>query len=96
MQSNIINVNYKFNEKSDYIFYLAELITDLIQNKDRLERYGNEIQLILKDNPNSKFIQSEIYENISDKVNRIFQYLFNLIVLGLSLHPRISRNPRVI
>ncbi|MCP4523858.1 MAG: hypothetical protein GY828_06610 [Candidatus Gracilibacteria bacterium] len=80
MKSNSTNAKYfKFNEKADYIFYLAELITDLIQKKDRLERYGNEIKLVLKDNSNAKFIQSEIYESISDKVNRVFQYLFNLI-----------------
>jgi len=80
MQSNSLNTkHFKFKEKADYIFYLAELITDLIQKKDRLERYGNEIQLILKNNPNAKIIQSEIYETISDKVNRVFQYLFNLI-----------------
>jgi hypothetical protein len=79
MQSNSANTYFKFNEKADYIFYLAEVITDLIQKNDRLERYRNEIQLILKDNPNAKFIQSEIYETISDKVNRVFQYLFNLI-----------------
>ena len=71
--------NFKFHEKSDYVFYLAELITDLIQKKDRLERYGDEIELVLKDNPDAKLIQSEIYETISDKVNRVFQYLFNLI-----------------
>lgn len=70
---------FRFNDKADYIFYLAELITDLIQKKDRLKRYREEIKIILKNNPNSKLIQSEIYEAISDKVNRVFQYVFNLI-----------------
>ena len=30
-------------------------------------------------NPNAKLIQTELYESISDKVNRLFQYIFNLL-----------------
>lgn len=70
---------FRFNEKTDYIYYLSELITDLIQKKDRLTKYHSEIEFIIKNNPNAKFISSEIYESISDKTNRLFQYLFNLI-----------------
>jgi hypothetical protein len=80
MKSNSQNAkHFKFNTKADFIFYLAELITDLVQKKDRLERYRNEVKLVLKNNPDAKFIQSEIYESISDKVNRVNQYIFNLI-----------------
>ncbi|MCD8403916.1 hypothetical protein [Tenacibaculum finnmarkense] len=70
---------FRFNEKTDYIYYLSELITDLIQKKDRLTKYHSEIEFIIKNNPNAKFISSELYESISDKTNRLFQYLFNLI-----------------
>ncbi len=80
MEPNSLNGKYfKFNVKEDFIFYLAELITDLIQKRDRLEGYGEEVKLIFKNNPNAKFIQSEKYWTISDKTNRVFQYLFNLI-----------------
>jgi hypothetical protein len=80
MESNSLNSkHFKFNNEADFILYLAELITDLIQKKDRLERYGNEVKLILKNNPNAKFIQSDIFESINDKVNRINQYIFNII-----------------
>lgn len=70
---------FKFKERSDYIFYLSELIIDLIQKKDRLSEYQSEIELILKNNPTAKYINSVLYESISDKTVRIFQYLFNLI-----------------
>ena len=80
MESNSLNSkHFKFNNEADFILYLAELITDLIQKKDRLERYGNEVKLILKNNPNAKFIQSDNFESINDKVNRINQYIFNII-----------------
>lgn len=80
MGSNSLNgKHFKFNDKADFIFYLAELITDLIQKRDRLDDYGKEVKSILKNNPNAKFIQSKIYWTISDKTNRVFQYLFNLI-----------------
>jgi len=80
MDSNNQNTKYfKFNEKADFVYYLAELITDLIQKQKRLEIYEKEVRLILKNNPDAKIIQSELYEAISDKVNRVFQYLFNLI-----------------
>lgn len=70
---------FKFNDKTDYIFYLSELITDLIQKTDRLKKYGQEIEHIILKNPKAKFIHFDIYESISDKVNRLFQYLFNLL-----------------
>jgi hypothetical protein len=70
---------FKFNEKADYIFYLSELIIDLIQKKDRLTKYSSEIELIIKHNPNAKFINSDLFDSISDKTNRLYQYLFNLI-----------------
>ncbi len=70
---------FKFNEKADYIFYLSELIADLVQKTDRLTRYRQEIEHLMLTNPNSKFIHFELYETISDKVNRLFQYLFNLL-----------------
>ena len=70
---------FKFNEKADYIFYLSELIIDLIQKKDRLTKYRSEIELIIKNNPNAKFINSDLFDSISDKTNRLYQYLFNLI-----------------
>jgi hypothetical protein len=70
---------FKFNDKTDYIFYLSELITELFQKTDRLKKYGQEVEHIISKNPNAKFIHSDIYESISDKVNRLFQYLFNLL-----------------
>lgn len=70
---------FKFSDRGDFIFYLSELIVDLIQKTDRLKHYHKEIDLILKNNPNAKFLDSILYDSISDKVNRIFQYLFNLI-----------------
>lgn len=70
---------FKFNDKTDYIFYLSELITDLLQKTDRLKKYGQDIEHLILVNPNAKLIQAEIYESISDKVNRLFQYLFNLL-----------------
>lgn len=70
---------FKFNDRTDYIFYLSELITDLFQKTDRLKKYGQEVEHIILTNPNARFIHSEIYESISDKVNRLFQYLFNLL-----------------
>lgn len=70
---------FKFNDKADYIFYLSELIIDLIQKTDRLKKYVQEVEYLISTNPNAKFIQSEIYEPISDKVNRLFQYLLNLL-----------------
>lgn len=70
---------FKFNDKSDYTFYLSELITDCYQKTDRLKKYGREIEEIILTNPNAKLIQTELYESISDKVNRLFQYIFNLL-----------------
>nr|WP_315197798.1 hypothetical protein [uncultured Flavobacterium sp.] len=70
---------FKFNDKADYIFYLAELITDCYQKTDRLKNYGQEIEQIILSNPNAKIIQTELYESISDKVTRLFQYIFNLL-----------------
>ena len=70
---------FKFNDKSDYIFYLSELIIDCYQKTDRLKKYGQEIEQIILTNPNAKLIQTELYESISDKVNRLFQYIFNLL-----------------
>ena len=70
---------FKFNDSGDFIFYLSELIVDLIQKTDRLKHYHKEIELILKNNPNAKFINAVLYDSISDRVNRLFQYLFNLI-----------------
>jgi len=70
---------FKFSDSGDFIFYLSELIADLIQKTDRLKHYHNEIDLILKSNPKATVIDSILYDSISDKVNRLFQYLFNLI-----------------
>ncbi len=76
------NINSKifgFKDKGDFVFYLSELIVDLIQKSDRLKFYHSEIELILKNNPNAKFINAILYDSISDKVNRVYQYLFNLL-----------------
>lgn len=70
---------FKFNDITDYIFYLSELIVDLLQKTNRLKLYKEEIQQIISLNQDKKYIQSELYETISDKVNRLFQYLFNLL-----------------
>lgn len=70
---------FKFNGKTDYIFYLSELIIDCYQKTDRLKKYGQEIEQIILTNSNAKLIQTELYESISDKVNRLFQYIFNLL-----------------
>jgi len=70
---------FKFNHKADYVFYLSELITDCYQKTDRLKKYGQEIEQIILANPSAKIIQTELYESISDKVNRLFQYIFNLL-----------------
>ena len=70
---------FRFNDITDYIFYLSELIVDLLQKTNRLKMYKNEIQQIISLYPDKNFIQSELYETISDKVNRLFQYLFNLL-----------------
>lgn len=51
---------FKFNDKTDYIFYLSELITDLLQKTDRLKKYGQEIEHLILVNPNAKLIQAEI------------------------------------
>jgi len=77
--SNLNGKHYKFKERADFVYYLSELISELIRKTDKLNRYGKEVKLILKNNPEAKFIQSEIYESISDKTNRVFSYLFNLI-----------------
>ena len=73
------NKTFSLTTKEDYIFYLNEIISDLIQKRDRLETYCNEINLVLKNNPDSKFIQSELYEPTSDKICRLFQYIANII-----------------
>lgn len=71
--------NFQFNQLSDYIFYLSELIIDSINNIEKLESYHKEVDYNLATNIEVKYINSEIYESISDKVNRRFQYLFNLV-----------------
>lgn len=78
MNSNTSKI-FIFKDKGDYIFYLSELIIDLIQKSDRLKRYNSEIDLILLNNPNAQYIDSVLYESLSDKVSRLYQYLFNLI-----------------
>ncbi|MCC3217662.1 hypothetical protein LIV57_20570, partial [Chryseobacterium sp. X308] len=70
---------FKFENKSDYIYYLSEIIIDTIQKKERLEFYFNEIITLLESNPNAKLINSILYEGISDKTIRPLQYLSNLI-----------------
>lgn len=78
MQNNNSKI-FEFKDKGDYIFYLSELIIDLIQKSDRLKQYHTEIESILKNNPNAKFINAVLYDSTSDKVNRVYQYLFNLL-----------------
>lgn len=70
---------YMFKVKEDYIFYLSELIIDAIQKSKRLKKYENEIEYLLTNNPEKKFIEAEFYESFSDKTSRLFQYIFNLI-----------------
>lgn len=70
---------FRFKDKGDFVFYLSELIVDLIQKTDRLKFYHSEIEEILRNNPNAKFINAILYDSISDKVNRVYQYLFNLL-----------------
>lgn len=78
MQNNNSKI-FGFKDRGDYIFYLSELIVDLIQKSDRLKYYHSEIKSILENNPNAKFINAILYDSISDKVNRVYQYLFNLL-----------------
>lgn len=70
---------FNFENKSDYIYYLSEIIIDTIQKKERLEFYLGEIITLLETNPNAKLINSKLYESISDKTIRPLQYLSNLI-----------------
>jgi hypothetical protein len=70
---------YKFREKEDYIFYLSEIISDTIKYKERLKRYLDEINDLLKANPHSKVIDTVLYESVSDKIKAILYYLFNLL-----------------
>jgi len=78
MQNNNLKI-FGFKDKGDFIFYLSELIVDLIQKSDRLKFYHSEIESILKNNPNAKYINAILYDSISDRVNRLYQYLFNLL-----------------
>ncbi|WP_143691139.1 hypothetical protein [Wohlfahrtiimonas populi] len=70
---------FKFTDKTDYIFYLSELISDLLQKTSRLEKYDSQINDLIALNHHNKIIQADIYEEMSDKTCRIFQYLFNLL-----------------
>jgi len=70
---------FKFKDESDYIFYLSELIIDLIQKKGRLDEYKMEIESIIKNNPKAKLINSTLFDSISDKTGRLFLYIFNLL-----------------
>ena len=57
---------YIFKEKTDYIFYFHELIVDVIKYKWQLSSYLDKIENLLSENPDKKFIQTEIYESISN------------------------------
>lgn len=70
---------YKFKEKEDYIFYLSEIISDTVKYKERLVRYLDEINDLLKSNPDAKVVDTILYESVSDKVHAILYYLFNLL-----------------
>jgi len=70
---------FKFNDLADYIFYLSEIIIDLIQKKERLEKCRNNISEIIRLNPSSNCIDSVFYDSISDRANRLIQYISNLI-----------------
>lgn len=58
---------FKFNTRTDYIFYLSELIIDLSQKVERLEKYKLEIEQIIIA-PQEQLIQRDIYEGMSDKI----------------------------
>ena len=70
---------YMFKEKEDYIFYLSELIVDVIQKSKRLKKYEDEIENVLKNNLGKKLIETEYFESLSDRTSRLFQYIFNVI-----------------
>jgi hypothetical protein len=71
--------SYKFEDKTDYIFYLSEIIIDLIQRKERIELCLKEANSILINNPSAKLINSNLYDSISDTIIRPLQYIFNLL-----------------
>lgn len=71
--------SYKFNDKADYIFYLSEIIIDLIQKKERIELCLKRADQIIIDNPKAKIIDADFYDSISDTVIRPLQYIFNLL-----------------
>lgn len=71
--------SYKFIDKTDYIFYLSEIIIDVINKKERIESCLEEVNSILRDNPKAKIIESGLYDSISDTIIRPLQYLFNLL-----------------
>ncbi|WP_282167932.1 hypothetical protein [Shewanella japonica] len=71
--------SYKFKELSDYIYYLSEIIADTAKYKGRLARYEKEIDNLFAELPNAKYIETELFESVSDKTKAIFYYLFNLL-----------------
>ena len=70
---------YQFNEKTDYIFYLAEIISDTYKYKTRLKRYLLEIEQMLNENQSAETVETILYEAISDKTKAVLYYLFNLL-----------------
>jgi hypothetical protein len=77
MENNLNLKSYQFNNKTDFIYYLSEMMIDLIQRKEKIESYLKEIDCLL--NSNSKFIDSNLYESISDSLARPLEYIFNLL-----------------
>jgi hypothetical protein len=75
----MIRKSYNFQDNFDFIFYLGELIAEVIRNLTRLERYCNELAKIIEDKPQVKFIESSLYEALGDKTKLIICDLFNLI-----------------
>jgi len=71
--------SYQFKKLPDYIYYLSEIIIDTAKYKARLERYLQEIDVLLAKNSSAKFIETELYESLSDKTKAVFFYLFNLL-----------------
>jgi len=62
---------YKFSEKSDYVFYLSEIIIDVVNYGDRLSRYQKEMEKILNSNKDKKLVDSFYYESLSDKIKSL-------------------------
>lgn len=71
--------SYQLNKLSDYIYYLSEIIIDTTTYKNRLERYYREIDALRAEHSSAKYIETELYESLSDKTKAIFYYLFNLL-----------------